>query len=247
MSAQGDASARGKAPSSWFRLCFYNLWLEVVQHSIWSSVAVAVVQRGSRNNCVPCSCRLNCWNKLLSPTPHPQQTHAPTHSCTHTLPFLPPPTNSDRSLWGICLWETLRSIWFTLVIIISQHITHADNTELNPPGHLGPPGPLQFLALFLHLMDLGWCLSKTPAASQPWITFQTELDQEIYHNSCAFISFAAYHFMNWVICVYQANPHFSDFRSPLSYWIQFKQLHMLLLRNICHIFLAIILCRIILF
>lgn len=29
-----------------FLLCFYNLWLEAVQHSILSSVAVAVVQRG---------------------------------------------------------------------------------------------------------------------------------------------------------------------------------------------------------
>lgn len=94
MSAQGDASTQGKAPSPpplLFLLCFYNLWLEAVQYSILSSVAVAVVQRGSRNNCVPCRGCLNCWNKLLSPpTPHPQHTHAPSSSSllppTQTIP-----------------------------------------------------------------------------------------------------------------------------------------------------------------
>lgn len=86
MRAQGDANTQGKAPLPpplWFLLCLYNLWLEAVQHSILSSVAVAAVQRGSRNNCVPCRGCLNCWNKLLSPpTSHPQYT------CMHTHPSL---------------------------------------------------------------------------------------------------------------------------------------------------------------
>lgn len=86
MSTQGDVSMQGKAPSPplpWFLLCFYNLWLEAVQHSILSSVAAAVVQKGSRNNCVPRWGCLNCWSKLLSPpTPHP-------HTCVHTFLFLP--------------------------------------------------------------------------------------------------------------------------------------------------------------
>lgn len=96
MSAQGDASTQGRAPSPpplQILLCFYNLWLEAVLHSILSSVAVAVVQRGSRNNCVPCRGCLNCWNKLLSPpTPHPQNTYAFTHisafiPLTQTTPY----------------------------------------------------------------------------------------------------------------------------------------------------------------
>lgn len=90
MRAHGDASTRGKAPLPpplWFLLCLYNLWLEAVQHSILSSVAVAAVQRGSRNNCVPCRGCLNCWNKLLSPpTSHPQYT------CMCTRPSPPAQT-----------------------------------------------------------------------------------------------------------------------------------------------------------
>lgn len=169
MTAQGWLPVRrGKAPSPpplWFLLCFYNLWLEAVQHSILSSVAVAVLQKGSWNNCVFCRGCLNCRNKLLTPlTPHPQHTHAPT----------PPPTTSrDNSQRECCLYETLRSMRFTLAIIILQGITHTDSTEWNPLGHLGPPGLLQFLALFLYLIDIGWCLGKIPAASQwgqPWIT-----------------------------------------------------------------------------
>ena len=85
---RGEASTQGRAPSSLplrFLLCFYNLWLEAVQHSILSSVAVAVVQRGSRNNCVPCRGCLNCWNKLLIPPPTPlTQLYTHTHACAHT-------------------------------------------------------------------------------------------------------------------------------------------------------------------
>lgn len=165
MSAQGDASMRGKAPLPpllWFLLCLYNLWLEAVQHSILSSVAVTVVQRGSRNNCVPCRGCLNCWNKLLSPpTSHPQYT------CMRTPPP-PPPSSYQLRLFpvGVCLLETQRSMWFTLVIIISQGITHTDNAKWNPLGHLRPPGLLQFLAVFLHLIDIGWCLAEMLAVSQ---------------------------------------------------------------------------------
>lgn len=169
---RGEASTQGRAPSLLplrFLLCFYNLWLEAVQHSILSSVAVAVVQRGSRNNCVPCRGCLNCWNKLLiPPTPLPQlYTH--THACMRTHAHLPLPPSSHqlrRFPVGVCLLETLRSMRFTLVIIISQDITHTDNAEWNPLGHPGPPGLLQFLALFLRLIDIGWCLSETPPASQ---------------------------------------------------------------------------------
>lgn len=101
---RGKPARRGKAPlppPPRFLLCFYNLWLEAVQHSILSSVAVAVVQRGSRNNCVPCRGCLNCWNKLLSPPQHLiHNTLTHTHSCSHTFPLFPPPTSSDNSLWG---------------------------------------------------------------------------------------------------------------------------------------------------
>lgn len=166
MSAQADASTQGRAPSPHppqILLCFYNLWLEAVLHSILSSVAVAVVQRGNRNNCVPCRGCLNCWNKLLSPpTPHPQKTYA----CTHTSAFLPPTQTTPYRAF-FCLLETMRSMRFTLVIIISQDVKHTGSAEWNPWGQLlEPPGLLQFLTLFPHLIDIGWCLSEAPAASQ---------------------------------------------------------------------------------
>lgn len=90
---RGMPARRGRLPLSSppprFLLCFYNLWLEAVQHSILSSVAVAVVQRGSRNNCVPCRGCLNCWNKLLSPPTHHLQhtcTLSPSSHLTQTIP-----------------------------------------------------------------------------------------------------------------------------------------------------------------
>lgn len=92
MSAQGDASTQGRAPSPpppQILLCFYNLWLEAVLHSILSSVAVAVVQRGNRNNCVPCRGCLNCWNKL-QPLIHRRHMHARTpQPSSHRLRQLP--------------------------------------------------------------------------------------------------------------------------------------------------------------
>lgn len=99
---RGKPARRGKLPHRLqprFLLCFYNLWLEAVLHSILSSVAVAAVQWGSRNNCVPCRGCLNCWNKLLShPTSHLQHVRTHTHICmqapTPSASLLLPPAQT---------------------------------------------------------------------------------------------------------------------------------------------------------
>lgn len=166
MSARGDAGTQGTAPSApppQILLCFYNLWLEAELHSILSCAAVAVVQRGSRNNCVPCRGRRNCWNKLLSPpTPHPQNTYA----CTHAAAFLSPPTDSDSSLWGFCLLETTKSMRFTSVIIVSQDITHSGSAEWNPLGQLlEPPWAAPVFFSFVPPFNWYWMASQRGTGS----------------------------------------------------------------------------------
>ncbi len=138
MSAQGDASTQGKAPSPpppQFLLCFYNLWLEAVQHSILSSVAVAVVQRGSRNNCVPCRGCLNCWNKLPSP-PHSSSTTTHTHVHTH----FPLPLSSHQlrqfPVGGLSVRDTEEHAIYLGNNHFTRHHTHRQ-CRVKSPGSSG--------------------------------------------------------------------------------------------------------------
>lgn len=105
------------------------------------------------NNCAPCWGGLNCWNKLLSPLPHLQHSHI--------NPCAPPHPVPEGSLWGGCRLEARRKAEFTWVIIISLYHTHTRGAGEIPPGRLQPPGLLQFGALFLHSIDIGWRLGET--------------------------------------------------------------------------------------
>lgn len=94
MSARGEASTQGKAPSPpplRFLLCFYNLWLEAVQHSILS-LWQSLWYRGEVEIIVFLAEAV--WIVEINYLA-PQLLIHNTHTNTHTLP-LPPSSHQLR-------------------------------------------------------------------------------------------------------------------------------------------------------